>query len=112
MRHVTPEQYTQKSSDELRENALIVFHQTAPTIPPKVPALLIAPPRENTLFPTAGGASQLTISSWKEEHPILSYLRVPLLEVTSGEMFRTPAWATSIINSQQGSILSAGETGH
>ena len=51
----------------------------------------------------------MRISSWRNEHPITSYLRVPLLGTNNGVVFSSPLWAFDIINSEEGAFVVAGE---
>lgn len=98
------------SRQAVEKTSLLVFHRTAPASAFEIPTLVILPPEGNTAFPVRGGVSGARIASWREEHPLLSYLRVPLLPVQTVEVFDVPLWAESVVQVEQGSILVAGES--
>lgn len=97
------------SSSDLRQFALVLFYQTAPTFWPEIPTLLVLPPSENTLVPVFKEVNSLAITSWASEHPLTSYLRVPLLTPRQALIFSPPFGAQAVINAQRGPILVAGE---
>ncbi|MCB0359368.1 MAG: VWA domain-containing protein, partial [Bdellovibrionales bacterium] len=90
---MSPEQYARLSPAELGGYSTLIFHGTAPLRTPQVSSVLILPPENNRLFPIADSVQQPVISSWASEHPITSYLRVPLLKPGAAVTFEVPPWA-------------------
>ena len=106
---VTPEAYSKLSPEQLRQFRLLVFHGTAPVAFPEQPMLVIVPPAGNPLFPAKEEARAPRISSWVSEHPITSYLRVPLLVPPASVIFAENALAKPVIRAETGAVLLAGE---
>ncbi len=106
---VSPTEFSKLSSDDLKKYILLVFHGTAPVRFPEVPMLVVVPPVANPLFPAKSEVSSPRISSWQSEHPITSYLRVPLLTPTASVVFRDNNLVKPVIRSEEGPVLLAGE---
>jgi len=102
-------EYNHKSEQELYSNSLIIFHRVSPASLPEVPSLLVIPPADGKLFIVENEVAAPVISSWNENHPINSYLKVKLLNLSSAEMLQVPTWGEKIINLEQGTIAFAGE---
>ena len=107
---ISPMAFAQLGHSELERFSLLIFHHTAPAAVFEKPMLLILPPDQNPLFPIAGKIDAPKISSWVEEHPLSSYLKVPLIKPGSALLFATPRWARAVVNVEQGPILVAGES--
>lgn len=107
---ITPEQYAAMGERELSGYSTIVFHRSAPSRVPPVPTLLVLPPEGNPFFPVRSEASASRVTSWSPEHPITSYLKVPLLDPGNAEVFDVPLWAQSIIRVDSGAVVVAGES--
>jgi hypothetical protein len=107
---VTPEAFGKLTEEQLRDYALLIFHRSAPVVPPHQSTLLILPPEGNNLFPVERTVDAPRITSWVSEHPITSYLKIPLLAPTAAEIFDVPLWTQAIVKSEQGPILCAGES--
>jgi len=107
---LSPAAFAQLAPADLERFALLIFHHMSPATAFEKPTLLILPPDQNPLFPVAGKVDAPKIASWVEEHPISSYLKVPLLKPTAALLFATPLWARSVINVEQGAIVVAGES--
>ena len=103
--------YARLSLSELRDYSLIIFHKVVPRTLPKVSSMFILPPTEQAFFPVASEEEKVTITSWKEDHPITSYLRVPLLEPSGSLVFNAPLWTQEILRVKEGPVLLAGESG-
>jgi hypothetical protein len=108
---ISPEEYGSLDRDELARYSLIIFHQAAPTQAPEQPMLLVLPPSGNSLFPITEEIDSPRVTSWTSEHPITTYLRVQLLSPGRSAVLDLPSWATSIINSEYGPLIAAGERG-
>jgi len=104
---VSPEKFTERSLDDYK---LIIFHRSAPSTLPQKPTLLILPPEENSVYPAKLLQADAQISSWVAEHPITSYLKVPLLRLQNAEVFALPSWAEGVIRIEKGPIVVAGES--
>lgn len=107
---VTARDFAALSPAEVARASFIVFHKSAPTVPPPVSSLLILPPEGNTLFPVRSVVESPRLTSWQSSHPLTSYLRVPLLKSAAAVVFDTPEWAQAVVNVEQGAILVAGES--
>ncbi len=110
VRQITPADFTALNPAELTRYSLLIFHKSAPGFTPTVPTLLVLPPSRNPIFPVTGEIASPRITSWAEESPITSYLRIGLIKPTAGLVFQVPNWAQSIMNSEPGSIIVAGES--
>jgi hypothetical protein len=108
-RLIKPEDYGSLSKSDLKKYELLIFHRSAPASLPPVASLLVLPPEANTIFPSRLEAERPKVTSWSSDHPLTSYIKVPLLSPQASVIFETPIWAQSIINVEQGSILGAGE---
>lgn len=108
--HETPQTFAERPDSSLKDFSLLIFHRTAPRSAPLVPSLFVLPPENNSIFPAEGSYENIKVSSWADDHPITSYLRVPLLSPSQAALFNVPLWAHSIINSENGSIVVAGES--
>lgn len=107
----SPTDFASLSAADLNRFSLLVFHRNAPSFIPATASLLILPPGGNPIFPVLGEAENPKITSWARDSPITRYLRVPLITPSSTVFFDVPAWAQSVISVEQGTVLSAGETG-
>lgn len=107
MEQITPSQFAERALENYK---LIIFHRAAPNVLPQKPTLLILPPESNPIFPSHFIEKESQISSWVSEHPITSYLKVPLLRAVNGEIFDVPLWAQGIVRIEQGAIVVAGES--
>ena len=106
---VTPREYGVLTDDELARFALMIFHRTAPASAPTIPSLLLVSPSNNPLFPGVGEIGSPRVTSWAADHPITSYLKVPLLKPQSSVLIEVPIWGQSIVNAEPGSLVAAGE---
>lgn len=107
---LTPYAYTRLSDQDLRKYSSLIFYQVAPRIVPKISSVLILPPNENPLFPVRVDVSAPSISSWKAEHPITTYLNVPVLKPKVAQIFEPVPWAQAVLNAEQGALIIAGES--
>ncbi len=107
---IAPEEFPQRAELGLERYSTVIFHRSAPSVPPKRSTLLVLPPEDNVLFPVVFGVSEAVVSSWMSEHPINSYLKVPLLRPGASEIFATPSWAQAVIRAERGAIAVAGES--
>jgi|GEM_PF-3208718 len=106
---VLPIEYTKLSKSSLREFALLIFRHCVPNQEPLIASLFILPPQDNALVPVSQLSARAAITSWAEAHPLTAYLKVPLLKPINALVLSPPRWAQSIINVEEGPILSAGE---
>jgi len=104
---VGPDQFSEVN---LEPYSQLIFHKSAPSIAPRKPSLLILPPEANPVFPVQREIEFPKITSWKEDHPVMSYLRVPLLKPVITQVFEPSPWASEVLNVEQGSILLTGES--
>ena len=110
VQQISPAEFAKRAESDLARYSSVIFHRSAPARPPSVPTLLILPPADNPLFPVRDQADEGRITSWAAEHPITSYLKVPLLSPGSAAIFDVPLWAQSIMRVEEGAIVVAGES--
>ena len=90
-------------------SGLLIFHRTMPASLPDASALFLAPPAPSQLGDRLLTEGKIQISRWNEKHPIVSYLKVPLIDLQSAVILKKPNWAEDVIVSTQGSVAFAGE---
>ncbi len=88
---------------------LTVFDRTIPDTLPEGNLLFIAPPQSTPLFEVKGVFSNTRPIPLSAEHPILNYVDFANLHVAQAQNVQTPAWAKTLLNSQGGPLLIAGE---
>ena len=111
VKQISVEQYASLNLPDLQDYSLIIFHKVVPRTLPKVSSLFVLPPAGQKFFPVLSEESNVTITSWKEEHPITSYLRVPLLQPSGSLVFQAPLWTQEVLRVEKGPVLLAGESG-
>lgn len=102
---LSPEDYDRLGAS----SKLLVFHRAMPANFPESSALFLIPPVPSQLGEKVVTGESIEISRWNEQHPIVSYLKVPLLDLRSIVMLRKPNWAEDVIVSTEGSVAFAGE---
>jgi hypothetical protein len=107
---IEPEGAARLSLDDLKSYSLIIFDRVSLASALPVPSLFILPPPSGGVFAGRTIETDGAVTSWAEDHPITSYLRVPLLKPPAYSVIEVPPWAASVINVEQGSILAAGES--
>lgn len=98
------------AADLEREYQLLVYYQTAPTQAARVPTLVVLPPAGNALFPVLGTEQNVEVTSWRSEHPLTSYLNVPLLKPARAALLRELPWTQSVIRGARGALVLSGES--
>lgn len=106
---LTPEKYLALSEEAIKEFRLLVFHGVCPSTPPVVSSLFVSPPINCQLFPGLEEVNNPTLSSWKTESPLTSYIDFSLLKVNRSVVFKSSTWAEDVLNVEQGRVLLAGE---
>ena len=105
----TPEQYAAQPV----VTGVALFHRTVPPALPAVNSLFVLPPPGSQLGGALVQGSPILITRWKEGHPLLRYLTIPVITLKSLVPLRRPAWAEEIITSTDGTVAFAGEyAGH
>jgi hypothetical protein len=107
---VNSNQFSKLLPDDLSRYSLLIFHKISPARMPNHSSLFVIPPAGGAIFTPAALSNSPRVTSWANEHPITAYLRLPLLSLSTAEVLETPPWAQSIINSETGSLLLAGES--
>lgn len=107
---VTAAEYAKKSRTAVEANSLLIFYRTAPADVPHCSSLIVLPPANNPVFPGSSEVSEPKITFWQEDHPITSYLKVPLLTPGRALIFAASSWAQPVINAEPGALLLAGES--
>ncbi len=107
---IDPATAARLSADEFKAYSLIIFHRISLAAALPVPSLFILPPPGEGFFSGRPIDGTAAVTSWAEDHPITSYLRVTLLKLAGYSTIAVPSWASSVINVEQGSVLAAGES--
>jgi hypothetical protein len=66
----------------------VVFDRYAPPDAPRIPALLIRPPRTNWLPRQVGEVADIGIASWDRAHPLLRHLNLRDITLESAELLK------------------------
>ncbi len=107
VRAESPQSYT----PEHLKGESVIFHRFVPPELPKANSLFVLPPPANTLFPVSGSVTRGEVTRWLSEHPILSYLNLPTLELQQlFPLLRVP-WMSEIVQTTAGTAALAGERG-
>ncbi len=88
---------------------LTIFDRSVPDTLPEGNLLFIAPPQSTPLFEVKGVFSNTRPIALSVEHPILNYVDFANLHVAQAQKVQTPAWAKTLLNSEGGPLLIAGE---
>jgi len=88
---------------------LTIFDRTIPDTLPDGNLIFIAPPQSTPLFEVKGVFSNTRQIALSAEHPILNYVNFANLHVAQAQKVQAPAWAKTLLNSQGGPLLIAGE---
>jgi len=88
---------------------LTVFDRSVPDTLPEGSLLFIAPPQSTPLFEVTGVFSNPRPMALNTEHPILTYVNFANLRVAQAQKVQAPAWAKTLLNSEGGPLLIAGE---
>jgi hypothetical protein len=106
---VSGDGYAKLQSEEVERYNAVVFHQLVPRNLPRVPTLIISPPRDNSTVRVLAELENPVVSSWRTESNLTSYLNLSLLKLGRAQSFELPAWAQSVVSVEQGSVILAGE---
>lgn len=94
-----------------------IYHRTVPSSTPRqapsAQSLIILPPSGAALWDN-GSVSRATlrnveITRWDESHPLLRYVKPPLLSIPQGVAISCPRSAQAIMHSSAGPLVCAGE---
>jgi len=104
--HVAPENW---ATSEDKGWSAAVFHRFAPAELPKVNSLFVVPPKNSTIFNAGNTTNRADITRWQDSHPLISYVNLPALQLTSLTPLAAPAWAKEILSTSAGPAIVAGE---
>lgn len=107
---ITPKEFALLGERRVKNCQTLIFHKSAPVAATGVPSLFILPPDMNNFFPVAKSVERGHITSWSEQHPLINYLRVPVLPINGALVFSPPLWAQAVINIGEGPVVVAGES--
>jgi hypothetical protein len=108
-RGISPTEFSKLSSEDLSDYSLVIFHKSAPAEKLKNPIFLIIPPSNNAYLQIRSDVAPGKITSWEEGHPLLSYLKIPLLTLSNSLVFAEKPWTENIIKAENGAVFVAGE---
>jgi hypothetical protein len=103
---IPPDEY--EKSDRT-DYALEVFHFATPAVLPNNPALFVLPPENNPLVDLGKPVSQVTVSGWREPHPLTRYVNFALFRPAYARPLRPQASGETIIESPAGALAFAAE---
>lgn len=106
--YISPAQYPE-AEPKLAEGAPVLFYKSAPETLPARDALFILPPTGKGLFNVQQRASNPQISLYDSANPLLSYVRVNILQLREAYPITALPWAPPVIDSTAGPLLIAGE---
>lgn len=89
-----------------------IFHRYAPPVWPAYNSLLILPPPGNKLLEVGAAlnsSSSTQITHWEGSHPILKYLNLPALNLTTLYPLRPLPWSVELLRTSAGTAALAGE---
>jgi hypothetical protein len=104
---ITPEQYQASPPS----GGVALFHRTVPADLPAINSVFILPPPGSQLGGELVRGQAIPITRWREGHPLLSYLNIPLLNLKTLVPLQRPGWAEELIASSYGTVAFAGEYG-
>ena len=90
---------------------LYVFDGVAPPADLRGPVLLINPPADNGLVTVAGGLTRPVVTNQLRDDPIMKGVDLARIQIADAQALDRPDWARSLIDSNDRSLLLAGETG-
>ncbi len=108
------------SASDAAESGLrgILYHRTAPTKLPSIPALVVYPQTGAKLWgglvkgdAARGPGGAVEITRWDESHQILQYVRPGLLALPTARVLECPDAARPILHSAAGAVMCVGEEG-
>ncbi|MBX7136428.1 MAG: VWA domain-containing protein [Oligoflexia bacterium] len=105
--HVRPEAY---APEVLGTGDLLIFHRFVPATLPEANLLFVAPENSTPLFVLRNGLSNAEITSWNDNHPILNYLNLTLLNLREAKTLESPN-AEALIKVGAGNVALAGRQG-
>ena len=89
---------------------LIIFDRTVPDALPDGNLLFIAPPQSTSLFNVRGVISNTAQAGrLRSEHPVMAFVDFSTLHVAQAQAVEPEPWAVTLLNSQGGPLISAGE---
>lgn len=106
---LTPDGYFGLTEEAIKEFRLIVFHGVCPSKSPLIASLFVSPPLDCKLFPGLREVVNPTVSSWKTENLLTSYIDFSLLKLNRSVVFEPSSWAEDVLNVEQGQVLLAGQ---
>ncbi len=106
---ISPDGFAKMGEDIRKEYRTVIFHKLCPSPPPPVPSLFIYPPADCDLFPSSRDLIAPVLSSWKPDNSITSYINFNLIKLGRSVVFNAPEWAETILSSEQGAVMVAGE---
>ncbi|MBI2359306.1 MAG: BatA domain-containing protein [Deltaproteobacteria bacterium] len=104
---IPPKDYA-RIADE--DQALEIFHLSAPSVLPQSHAVLILPPEQNPFVRVGKALSHPLISGWREPHPLTRYINFALFRPAYARPLRPLSAASeTIIDSPEGPLALAVE---
>lgn len=96
----------------VEKSGAVIYHRVSPREPLRGPALLVYP-GDSTIDGVGTIGSEIAaplITRWQESHPITSYLNFQTLKIPKARTIGLTSGALSIVSTDRGSVLAAGET--
>lgn len=93
--------------DNISQGAIFVFHRFVPDFLSSHNFLLVYPQNDSKYAGIKAHQKAGALADWKEHHPILSYLNLPLLQLKSALTLKGEAGAEELIATTDGPVLLA-----
>ena len=97
-------------SDDAHSYDLVVLDDVQPTVWPK-PNVLAVHTANTNWFDGVSKVENPAIVDWKNTHALLRYVNFDNVQISETLAVKTPSWAMSLVDSQQTSLILAGELG-
>lgn len=98
---VAPEEYQQIDRSGF---GLEIFHFSTPVTLPSNPSLLVLPPDNNPVVKLGTAVARVSVSGWRESHPLNRYLNFALFRPTYARPLIPQIAGETIIESLQGTL--------
>ncbi|RIL12153.1 MAG: hypothetical protein DCC75_00975 [Proteobacteria bacterium] len=109
---IKPNEFLEKSRKEapgLTDSySFALFHQFTPPRSHNLNSIILAPKANSDFFKVISPTSKATVTSWSDEHPLLSYLNMPLLQPANALPLESTSFLRSLIDTNEGALLLAG----
>ena len=86
-----------------------VFHRLTPDEYPDGNAMFVAPPADSRLIGVSPEVPRAQITRWDVSHPIMSYINIPALVLSSLRPLTAPDWGKELVSTSAGGAVIVGQ---